>query len=117
MIYCFRFFPILCTPLHNKLALLLWGRILLSYSLDGAASQVLLFFWNFFTMGHFYWSITYPLPPRQGKKMNPLGCMFSHLISCLHILFLDMVATNLLPQLIPLLQSTPYLLCLLFIPC
>jgi hypothetical protein len=29
----------------------------------------------------------------QRKKRNPLGCMFSHLIGCIHILFLDMVTT------------------------
>jgi hypothetical protein len=29
----------------------------------------------------------------QGKKLNPLGCMFSRLIGCMHILFLNMDAT------------------------
>jgi hypothetical protein len=37
-----------------------------------------------------------PRPPRHKReKMNPLGCMFSRPIGCMHmhILFLDMVAT------------------------
>jgi hypothetical protein len=38
-----------------------------------------------------------------GKKLNPLGCMFSRLIGCKHILFLNMDATIFfLPQLIKL---------------
>jgi hypothetical protein len=28
----------------------------------------------------------------HGRKMNPLGFMFSHFIGCMYILFLDMIA-------------------------
>ncbi len=49
-----------------------------------------------------------PASSPKGKKMNPLGRIFSQLIGCMHILFLDMAATIFVPQLIPLLQSTLY---------
>jgi len=47
-----------------------------------------------------------PAHSPKGEKMNPLGCMFSRLIGCMHILFPHIVATIFVPQLIPLLQST-----------
>ncbi len=50
-----------------------------------------------------------PHPPK-GKKMNLVGCMFTCLISYMHIVFLDMLATIFLPLLILLIRSTPYLL-------
>jgi hypothetical protein len=36
-----------------------------------------------------------PPPFPKGKKMNSIGCMFSPLLGCIHILFLDMVAIHL----------------------
>jgi hypothetical protein len=44
--------------------------------------------------------------PPKGK--NPLGCMLSRIIGCLHILFLDMVATIVFASANT--QCTPYLL-------
>lgn len=48
-------------------------------------------------------------PPFCPQRKNLIGCMSSHFIGYMHILFLNMVATIFLPQLMHLLQSTPYL--------
>jgi hypothetical protein len=50
-----------------------------------------------------------PPPPPQAKKYEPTWVYAKSLIGCMHILFLDMVTTIFLPQLIPILQRTPYL--------
>lgn len=34
-----------------------------------------------------------PIPPPQGKKIGPHGCMFGHLICCMRTLFLNLFVT------------------------
>jgi hypothetical protein len=48
-------------------------------------------------------------PPPQAKKYEPTWVYAKSLIGCMHILFLDMATTIFLPQLITILQRTPYL--------
>lgn len=58
---------------------------------------------------------SHPLPPpTQRKEMNLLRSMLCHVISYMHISFLNTIASIFLPKLIPLLQSAPYLLHLYF---